>query len=100
MKRFYYYSAFFLSFFLFSFVSAYQEILIEERGGKAIRVVKVILDGEHFVVSSVAKEGGETLEELTKKVGGTTSINGAFFCPRDYTDCGGKTFSYYERIFQ
>jgi hypothetical protein len=66
-------------FFLFSFLLivgllygnftvAYQELLIEERGGKAIRVIKVVLDGEHFVVASVAKEGGETLEDLTKKV--------------------------------
>jgi len=28
-----------------------------------------------------------------------SSINGAFFCPKDYSDCGGKTFSYYERVF-
>ncbi|MDR0608331.1 MAG: hypothetical protein LBG52_08605 [Candidatus Peribacteria bacterium] len=58
-------------FFLFlgtSSISAHQEILIEERGGKAIRVIKVILDGEHFVVTSVAKDGGESLEDLTKKV--------------------------------
>ncbi|MDR2540500.1 MAG: hypothetical protein LBD11_01645 [Candidatus Peribacteria bacterium] len=51
-----------------NFTVAYQELLIEERGGKAIRVIKVVLDGEHFVVASVAKEGGETLEDLTKKV--------------------------------
>jgi len=57
-----------VSLFFFSFASAYQEILIEERGGKPIRVIKVILDGEHFVVSALAKNGGETLEELTKKV--------------------------------
>jgi hypothetical protein len=48
-------SAFFLCFF-FAYTSAYQELLIEERGGKPIRVIKVILDGEHFVVSSIAKE--------------------------------------------
>ncbi|MDR0860652.1 MAG: hypothetical protein LBO09_06890 [Candidatus Peribacteria bacterium] len=51
-----------------NFTTAYQEVLIEERGGKPIRVIKVVLDGEHFVVASVAKEGGETLEDLTKKV--------------------------------
>ncbi|MDR3168649.1 MAG: hypothetical protein LBU27_02620 [Candidatus Peribacteria bacterium] len=68
MKNFSWCFLFFLFFFSSSFVSAYQEMLIEERGGKPIRVIKVILDGEHFVVSSVAKEGGETLEDLTKKV--------------------------------
>jgi hypothetical protein len=41
---------------LSNYVAAYQEILIENRGGHAIRVIKVILDGEHFVVASVADE--------------------------------------------
>ncbi|MDR0282059.1 MAG: phosphodiester glycosidase family protein [Candidatus Peribacteria bacterium] len=27
-------------------------------------------------------------------------MNGAFFCPKDYTQCNGQTFSYYERIFK
>ena len=71
MKRFsYFWSAFFLSFFSFvCFACAYQEILIEERGGKAVRVIKVILDGEHFVVSSVAKDGGETQNFRSQKYG-------------------------------
>jgi exopolysaccharide biosynthesis protein len=75
-------------------------MLIEERGGKPIRVIKVILDGEHFVVASPAKQGGETLEQLTKNVGGTTAINGAFFCPADYSYCNKQTFSNYERVFK
>ncbi|MDR0369449.1 MAG: hypothetical protein LBH96_02725 [Candidatus Peribacteria bacterium] len=79
---------------------AYQEILIEERGGKPIRVIKVILDGEHYVVTVPAGEGGETLEQLTTNVKGLSAINGAFFCPKDYGNCGGRTFSYYERIFK
>lgn len=74
-------------------------MLIEERGGKPIRVIKVILDGEHFVVSSVAKEGGETLEDLTKKVWGTSAVNGAFFCPQDYSNCS-QTYAIYERVFK
>jgi exopolysaccharide biosynthesis protein len=88
---------------LWSFMAstfAYQEILIEERGGKAIRVIKVVLDGEHFVVASPAKQGGETLEQLTKNVGGISAINGAFFCPKDYSNCNKQTFSYYERVFK
>lgn len=50
--------------FLISFLSqgvfsahAYKELLLENRGGHPIRVVKVILDGEHYVVSSVAPDG-------------------------------------------
>ena len=52
-----------------------------------------------FVVSSVAGEWWETIQSLTKKVGGTSSINWAFFCPKDYSNCS-DTVSYYERIFK
>ena len=84
---------------LWNFTSAYQEILIENRGWHAIRVIKVILDWEHFVVSSVAEEWWETIQSLTKKVGWISSVNWAFFCPKDYSNCD-TTFSYYERIFK
>lgn len=84
---------------LSNYVAAYQEILIENRGGHAIRVIKVILDGEHFVVASVADEWWETIQSLTKKVWWTSSINWAFFCPKDYSSCD-STFSYYERVFK
>jgi len=85
--------------FWMNYTSAYQEILIENRGWHAIRVIKVILDWEHFVVSSVAGNWWETIQSLTKKVGGISSINWAFFCPKDYSNCS-DTVSYYERIFK
>lgn len=82
-----------------SITLGYQEILIENRGWHAIRVIKVILDWEHFVVSSVADEWWETIQSLTKKVWWISSINWAFFCPKDYSNCP-NTVSYYERIFK
>ena len=82
-----------------NYTYAYQELLIENRGGHPIRVIKVILDGEHFVISSVAKDGWETIQDLTKKVWWISSINWAFFCPKDYSNCD-TTFSYYERVFK
>jgi hypothetical protein len=69
------FSAFFLCLMLWNFSSAYQEILIENRGWHPIRVIKVVLDWEHFVVSSVAKEWWETIQSLTKKVWWISSIN-------------------------
>ena len=82
-----------------NYTSSYQEILIENRGWHAIRVIKVVLDGEHFVVASVADEWWETIQSLTKKVWWTSAINWAFFCPKDYSSCD-NTFSYYERVFK
>ena len=82
-----------------NYTSAYQEILIENRGWHPIRVIKVVLDWEHFVVASVAGKWWETIQALTKKVWWISSINWAFFCPKDYSNCD-TTFSYYERVFQ
>ena len=87
---------------LFSFlwnVFAYKEVLIEDRGWKPIRVIKVVLDWQHFVVTSLAGNGGDTLENLVKKVWWDSGINWTFFCPKDYSYCGGITHSNFERIF-
>lgn len=95
--------SFLLSFLTISSSFAYQELMIEKRGGRPIRVIKVVLDGEHFIVASPAGLGGATTEELVQKVGGKTWINGAFFCPADYSQCkiDGKrvTHTISERVF-
>ncbi|HCY20848.1 TPA: hypothetical protein DIC40_03185 [Patescibacteria group bacterium] len=83
----------------FSFGFAYKELIIQNIDKKPVRVIKVILDGQHYVVSSVAEDGGATLQELTKKVGGDTAVNGTFFCPDDYSSCGGTTHTNSERIY-
>lgn len=89
-----------ISLLIFSFGStfAYKELIIETRDSKPVRVIKVVLDGEHYVVSSVAEEGGATLKELTKKVGGDTAVNGVFFCPEDYSQCT-TTHTISERVY-
>ncbi|HKL44231.1 MAG TPA: phosphodiester glycosidase family protein [Candidatus Absconditabacterales bacterium] len=89
----------FALFFFVGNVFAYKELLLENRGGKPIRVIKVVLDGQHYVVSSIALDGGDNIENLAKKVGGDTAINGTFFCPADYSSCGGITHSNFERVY-
>ena len=87
---------------LFSFIwntFAYKELLIENRWGKPIRVIKVILDWQDFVVTSVAQNWWDTLENLVKKVWWDSGINGTFFCPADYSNCGWVTHSNFERIY-
>ena len=90
---------FILCFSFFWNTFAYKELLIENRGGKPIRVIKVILDWQDFVVTSVANDWWATLESLVKKVWWDSGINGTFFCPVDYSYCGWVTHSNYERIY-
>ena len=89
---------FFVMFFVWD-VSAYKELLLEDRWGKPIRVIKVVLDWQHYVVTSVAWDWWKTLEELVKKVWWDTGINGTFFCPEDYSSCGWVTHSNFERVY-
>lgn len=85
--------------FLFWNVFAYRELLIENRGGLPIRVIKVVLDGQDYVVSSVALNGWDTLENLTKKVWWNTAVNWVFFCPKDYGYCNWVTHTISERVY-
>lgn len=78
---------------------AYKELIIQNIDKKPVRVIKVILDGQHYVVSSVAEDWGETLANLTKKVGGDTAVNGTFFCPDDYSYCWWTTHTISERVY-
>jgi len=77
---------------------AYKELIIENIDGKAVRVIKVVLDWEHYIVNSIAFTWWDTLENLTKKVGWSTSINWVFFCPEDYSSCD-QTHTISERVF-
>ncbi len=80
-------------------IFAYKELLLEMRWGKPIRVIKVVLDWEHYVVTSLASRWWDTLENLIKKVWWDTWINWTFFCPADYTSCNKITHSNFERVY-
>ena len=78
---------FVMCFSFFWDVFAYKELMIENRGGRPIRVIKVVLDWQDFVITSVAKRWWDS------------GINGTFFCPADYSYCGGVTHSTFERVY-
>ncbi len=84
---------------LFGQTFAYRELLIKNIDKHPVRVIKVILDGEDFVVTSLAWNGGDTLTNLVNKAGGTAGVNWVFFCPDDYSYCGKQTHTISERVF-
>ncbi len=88
-----------LWFFLESNSFAYKELIIQNIDKKPVRVIKIILDGQHYIVSSVAGDWWATLQQLTKKVGWDTAVNWSFFCPDDYSSCGKVTHTNSERIY-
>jgi hypothetical protein len=60
---------------LFGQTFAYRELLIKNIDKHPVRVIKVILDGQDFVVTSLAGNGGDTLTNLVNKAGGTAGVN-------------------------
>lgn len=86
-------------FVLSSFSFWYKELLLENRNGHPIRVVRVVLDWQDFVVTSLATTWGATLQELVEQVGWDIGVNGTFFCPKDYSYCGGETYANFERVY-
>jgi hypothetical protein len=80
-------------------VFAAKEFVDAKIGGKTVNVVKVTLDATTRIVTPYADEGGETFENLLKKAGSDTGINGAYFCPADYSWCG-KTYTNADRAYE
>lgn len=78
---------------------AAKELIDSKIDGKSVNVVKVTLDGNTRIVTPYAEDGGETFENLLKKAGSDTGINGAYFCPEDYTWCG-KTYTNADRAYE
>lgn len=86
-------------FLFFGNVFAYRELIIEDIDWKPVRLMKVVLDGQDFVITSLASEWGDTLENLVQKVWWDAGINWTFFCPADYSYCNWVTHSTFERVF-
>ncbi len=78
---------------------ASKELVESKIDGKSVSVVKVTLDGNTRIVTPYAEDGGETFENLLKKAGSDTGINGAYFCPEDYKWCG-KTYTNADRAYE
>lgn len=78
---------------------AATEFIDAKLDGKTVNVVKVTLDGDTRIVTPYAGEGGGTFENLLKKAGSDTGINGAYFCPEDYKWCG-KTYTNADRAYE
>ena len=65
--------------------------------GYRAKMLKVTPNSGYKIVVSASNDW-ESLDSLIKKVWGVSWVNGAFFCPKDYAECGGKSFSNTMRI--
>lgn len=86
-----------LSFFNQSF--SYQELINEKVNWKNLNYIKVILDWNHSIITSVS-EKWESLESLVNKVSWISWVNWAYFCPKDYKECSWINYSQVMRIFK
>lgn len=77
----------------------YQEHIVDKIDGKNVNYIKVVLDGKHKIITSISQDW-DTLENLVNNVGWISGVNGAYFCPADYKQCGGINYSENSRYFE
>jgi len=88
------------SFFIFYSVSFASYDLIQKTiNWKRVNVIKVVLDWTSQVVTSISNKG-ESLDVLVKKVWGVAGVNWAYFCPKDYGNCGGIDYTNAPRFYE
>ncbi|MDD2565249.1 MAG: phosphodiester glycosidase family protein [Candidatus Gracilibacteria bacterium] len=79
-----------------SLVSA--NVLIETNvDGYKIKALKIERNTGYKVIVGVS-EKGESLDSMVSRYGGISGVNGAYFCPADYKDCGGVNKTWADRI--
>ncbi|MCK9273157.1 phosphodiester glycosidase family protein [Candidatus Gracilibacteria bacterium] len=65
--------------------------------GYKIKALKVVKNSGYKIIVGVS-EKGESLESMVNRYGGVSGVNGAYFCPADYKECGGVNKSWADRI--
>ncbi len=90
-----------LLFVLLSFGNtfAFQQLIEKNIDWHYVRVIQVILDGNHKVVSSLADEW-KPLEYFVNKENWVSAVNWGYFCPKDYPNCGGKDYTNVPRFYE
>ncbi len=61
--------------------------------GYAVTYIEVHMGPRCRIVTSISASG-ESLASLVDRVGGTSGINGSYFCPKGYPECHGVNTSY------
>ncbi|MDD3794016.1 MAG: phosphodiester glycosidase family protein [Candidatus Gracilibacteria bacterium] len=93
------FSIIFFFFFENSFANNYIERTID---GHKFRTIKYDVKSKDYIfkIGINPDFGATSLRELMEKNNGVSAINGVFFCPASYSECGGKNFTNNERYFK
>ena len=79
-------------------VNAEMSFVNKTIDSKYTKIITVGLDWNHYVVSSISKTA-KPLKDLVNQVQWVAWINGSYFCPSDYTQCWGSSYTYSYRKF-
>lgn len=78
---------------------SFQEYISKTIDGKKVNIIKVILDGNHKIITSLSPNG-DSLETLVNRVWWVSWVNGAYFCPADYSQCWWTNSNITKRIYK
>jgi len=80
---------------LWVFANQFTEIKLDT---VTLKYVTYKVGSDDYSLDVVVSDDAKALEEIARENGAITAINGIFFCPEDYTDCGGKNYTINERF--
>ncbi len=86
-------------FLLNFFVFAWQQFIDSIISWHKVKIIKVVLDGNHKVITSIAEEWKDLFYFLNKEKG-ISAINGVYFCPKDYSNCWWKDYTNAPRFYK
>lgn len=74
--------------------STYANTFIEKKiNGTTIRYIDYDLSSNDYDIHIAYTPDPTYVRDLTLEYNGVTGVNGVFFCPADYSECGGKTYT-------
>ncbi|MCH8518259.1 phosphodiester glycosidase family protein [Candidatus Gracilibacteria bacterium] len=93
---------FFILFLLFLAHGCVEANIFTERkvGDITLRYVTYPIGSEVYSLHTVTSEAVVNIDSLAASKNAISGINGVFFCPADYTECGGQNFTINERFIE
>jgi len=82
-----------------TYTFSYQNLINNTISNHKVKIIQVNLDWNYKVVSSLSNKG-ENLQYLMQKENGISAVNGAYFCPKDYSNCWGKNYTNAPRFYK
>ena len=94
------YLFFWILFFILWSTTQAQIFIQKKIDGKTIKIIQYSLSSKEYDIKIGYTENATNMRDLMEQYNGVSAINWVFFCPADYGECNGKTFTINEHYIK